>query len=74
MRFAYGEPLGRERPEVLHVVGDHGAAFGRGGFEDPAIGLTGEVAPLHDRVDVMAAVTEQLRDPRRELLVQESLH
>ena len=74
MNFASGKTLGSERTEVLHVVGDIRAALGRRGFEDHSITLAGEVAPVHDRLNVMAAAAEQLRDPRRELLVEESLH
>lgn len=74
MKFASSKIFGGERTKVLHVVGNDRTALRRRGFEDRPIVLTGKVAAVGDCVDIMATVPKQLRDPRRELLVEESLH
>jgi hypothetical protein len=74
MGFASGETFGRERTEVLHVVGDQRTALGCSCFENHPIVLAGDVTAVYYGFDVTTAAPEQLRDARRELLVEQSLH
>ena len=74
VRFAACQAFRSERPEVLHVVRDDGPFLAHRDFEDHSVASSCKVLPLSDGQDIVAAVPEQLRDPRRELLIQERLH
>ncbi len=74
VRLTPRQPLSGEGTKVLDVVGDHSAVLSGSGFENLSVAASSEITAVGDRMDVVAAVAEQFRDPRRELLVEEGSH
>lgn len=74
VRLPPGKTLRSERPEILHVVGYNGPVLGCGHLENRSVAPPGYVGSVYDRLDVVTAVPEQLRDPWGELLIEKSLH
>src|SRR5215831_5661452 len=68
------QPLGRQRPEVLDVVRDHGPAFAACHLEDDPVTAPGQVLAVGNGVYVVAGLAQQDSDLRRQLLVQDGPH